>query len=302
MEKLRLEIRDFLNNYGKVVLVFLIIIITFLQITFIFSITQTDKLKVVFFDIGQGDAIFIETPSKKKVLIDGGPNNLILEKLSSELSFFDKKIDMIIATHPDSDHITGLIPTLNKYEVENIVTQRMSGITSTFGDLEEKINKETYNEKESQKIFAKSGDTIDFQDGVTAKILWPSENFISKKGDTNSSSVTLELIYKDMKFLLTGDLPKEEESRIINSSLSKNITVYKAGHHGSNTSSGETLLTYIKPEYSIISAGKDNRYGHPSGEALERLKKYSKEIISTIDHGNITFVTDGKVISVKKEK
>jgi competence protein ComEC len=99
---------------------------------------------------------------------------------------------------------------------------------------------------------------------------------------------------------LTGDLPTAYESSLASSGLlAKNITVYKAGHHGSKTSSGEQLLSYIKPEYAVISAGKDNKYGHPNGEALERLQKYSKEILSTIERGTITFVSDGRIVEVE---
>jgi competence protein ComEC len=108
--------------------------------------------------------------------------------------------------------------------------------------------------------------------------------------------------YGEESVLLTGDLPSTEEGELMRAGLPKDITIYKAGHHGSKYSSGEQLLSYIKPEYAVISAGKNNKYGHPNPEAMERLQKYSKEILSTIDKGAITFSMDGKSVNISMEK
>jgi competence protein ComEC len=114
--------------------------------------------------------------------------------------------------------------------------------------------------------------------------------------------VSIVVKYGDISFLLTGDLPELEESKLISDLLPRHVTVYKAGHHGSKYSSSEQLLTYIRPEYTVISAGKNNTYGHPSPEAISRLQRYSREIISTIDRGTITFVTDGKSMKVETKR
>jgi competence protein ComEC len=253
-------------------------------------------LLVSFLDIGQGDSILIQTPSGHTMLVDGGPSDKVLSKLGNSLSWFDNDIDILIATHPDADHVTGLIPVLEKYRVEEIVTSGQTSETAVFADVEKHMN-----EEHASTHVANTGDIIDFQDGVTATILHPfsGEHF----SDTNSASVSLVITYGKETFLLTGDLPSTNEPFLISSHLlPKNITVYKAGHHGSKYSSGEQLLSYIKPEYAVISAGKDNKYGHPNPEAVARLQKYSQEIISTIDSGTITFKTDGKIVGIETEK
>jgi beta-lactamase superfamily II metal-dependent hydrolase len=125
----------------------------------------------------------------------------------------------------------------------------------------------------------KKGDEIIFGDGVVVHILYPGANFHGDEKDTNRASVSMVITYGDESVLLTGDLPSTHEGELLNSVLPHNITIYKAGHHGSKFSSGEQLLSYIHPEYVVISAGKDNKYGHPNGEALARLATYSHEIL-----------------------
>mgnify|MGYP006324905451 FL=1 len=232
------------------------------------------------------------------MLIDGGPTNVILSRLSDSMSYFDRDIDVVVATHPDADHVTGLIPVFEKYNVGAVVVSPSKGDTQVFSDLDSHINDE-----HAEVRIAQIGDVIDFHDGVIVSILHPDENYVVKKNDTNDSSVSVLVTYGEQSFLLTGDLPIPRENKLFSSgTLSKNITVYKAGHHGSKTSSGDQLLSYIRPEYSIISAGKDNRYGHPHQETIERLQKYSKETISTIDRGTISFVTDGRILEVEISK
>ncbi len=285
------------RTYGKAITA---IVLIFCCAGLMYAITRVSvpqKLRVSFLDIGQGDAILIQTPSGKQMLIDGGPSDRVISHLSRELSFFDRTLDAVVTTHPDADHATGLIPVLEKYAVGKIITSTSKGTTGIFDDLTKHIDNE-----QAVISVAHVGDVIDFQDGVTARILYPSLNYVAKENDTNDASVSLVLTYGDETFLLTGDLPSTREAFLIAHGLPKNITVYKAGHHGSKTSSGEQLLGYIRPEYAIISAGKDNRYGHPNPETISRLEKYSKEIISTIDRGSISFVTDGRTIAVETEK
>jgi competence protein ComEC len=151
------------------------------------------------------------------------------------------------------------------------------------------------------RYVATASSVIDFGDGVTAIILYPKKN-ISSRVETNDASVSLVLVYGEHSFLLTGDLGTSYEHALISDKLPKKVTVYKAGHHGSNTSSGALLLSRITPEYSIISAGKDNMYGHPNSETIERLQKYSRETLSTIDKGSITFSSNGKMVEVVTKK
>lgn len=291
------KLTHFVNDYGKVAVTSIVLFVVGVLLYNVVHVVGSNELRISFLDVGQGDSILIQTPSGKDMLIDGGASDVVLERLSHEMSFFDRDIDVMVATHPDADHVTGLIPVLTKYEVKKVITSPRDGDTGIFADLDKHIDSE-----KTEVHVAHTGDVIDFGDGVTAHILYPSASYNARSGDTNDASVSMVLTYGERTFLLTGDLPTTHEGELFSGELPRNITVYKAGHHGSKYSSGEQLLTYIHPEYAVISAGKDNKYGHPNPEALERLQKYSKEILSTIDKGTITFVTDGRLLKVIMQK
>lgn len=284
------------RDYGKVASVLFLFVVSIFCVMWLCIFLQPEKLKVSFLDVGQGDAILIQTPSGHDVLVDGGPTREVLTEVSRELGYFDRDIEVMVATHGDADHITGLIPILEKYNVEYIVRSPVKASTDMFEDLESHIESESANVYVGEK-----GDVIDFGDGVMLHVLYPTKH-VSPKIDTNDASVSFVLTYGEHSFLLTGDLTTKYEPLLLQSVLPKDVTVYKAGHHGSKTSSGEQLLTYVRPEYAVISAGKDNRYGHPAPEVVERLQKYSKEVLSTIERGTITFITDGRLLEVKTEK
>ena len=295
MKTLSERVSSYREEYGKVsAFIFLLLVILAIGY-FCFGVSSPKKLQVTFFDIGQGDAIFIETPSGRQMLIDGGANALVLEKLAKEMSSFDRTIDVVVATHGDGDHVTGLIPVLRTYDVSTIIESPIKSESGIFEELQNEIKKEI--EGGADVHIASRGDVINLGDGVAVSILYPKKN-ISSRTETNDASVSALLTYGEHSFLLTGDLGSSYEHALITDKLSKKVTVYKAGHHGSNTSSGELLLSRITPEYSVISAGKNNKYGHPHIETIERLQKYSQEILSTIDRGTITFISDGELMRV----
>ncbi len=292
-----LEFREIMKEYGRVIAVSVSLCLLIALCIYVALHTSTRELRISFLDVGQGDAILIQTPSGKDMLIDGGGTDVVLERLSEQVSFFDHTLDVIVATHPDADHVTGLIPVLKKYEVKKVIMSPRDGDTGIFADLDKHIDGE-----KTEVHVARTGDMIDFGDGVTAWILFPPTNYDVRSEDTNDASVSMLVTYGEHTFLLTGDLPTVYEGKLISRELPRNITVYKAGHHGSKYSSGDQLLSYTRPEYAVISAGKDNKYGHPNPEALERLQKYAKEILSTIDRGTITFISDGRVLEVETSK
>lgn len=292
------KIKKIFSEYGKVLLVGIILCVSLLSVSLIVTSLSPRALKVSFLDVGQGDAIFITTPYGHQMLIDGGVSDKVLEKISREMGYFDRTIDVMVATHPDADHITGLIPVLQKYKVQHIITSPAEGQTGVSEVLMKSINEEGASVR-----VAKKGDQIIFGDGVVAHILYPTKNSDLRKGETNDASVSLVITYGDESVLLTGDLPTtHEDELLLGGVLKRDVTIYKAGHHGSKYSSGEQLLSYIKPEYAIVSAGKDNKYGHPNPEAVARLTTYAKEILSTIDRGTITFSLNGKHLEVSTEK
>jgi competence protein ComEC len=291
------SMRMLLREYGKVFVVVFLVIISFMFLIRLYSVLVPSQLEVSFLDVGQGDAIFIHTPHGHTMLVDGGVDSRVLERLAKRLSYFDTKIDVMVATHADADHITGLIPVLKKYDVSHVVMSPLSGHTGIFYELTKQIE----NENTTSHV-AKEGDEIIFDDGVTARILYPESTFHGNEKDTNDASVCILITYGSESILLTGDLPSAYERKLISEYLPHHVTIYKAGHHGSKYSSGDVLLSYIQPEYAVISAGKDNRYGHPNPEAVGRLETYSQEILSTIDKGTITFLLDGQNVELETSK
>ena len=290
-------LQQFFIDYGKLTLVCSVVVGCLFCLAGLNHLVIQQPLKVSFLDIGQGDAILIQTPNGHDMLVDGGGSDRVLEELSHEFSFFDRHLDVVVNTHPDADHSTGLISVLQKYEVGTIVISPVDGRTGVFEVLKKSIEG-----KKSDVYVGKKGDTIDFGDGVVAHILYPGSPYRGSKDDTNDASVSMVITYGDESVLLTGDLSTTHEEKLLQSVLPRHITIYKAGHHGSKYSSGDQLLSYIRPEYSVISAGKNNRYSHPSPDAIERLQTYSQEIPSTIDKGTITFLLDGTNVRVRTAK
>ena len=259
----------------------------------IFIETRNGTLTVVFLDAGQGDATFIEAPNGNQVLIDGGPNKSVLRQLSKVMPFYDRSIDIVIATHPDKDHIGGLPDVLQRYTVDFILesgAKNDTGISRAFESaiLQNKI----------KRIFAKRGMAITLGDDVFLNILFPDRDV--SEVESNTASIVAQLVYKNTEFMFTGDSPKTIEEYLVFLDGEKlRSDVLKVGHHGSKTSSSESFVGYVSPEYAIISAGADNSYGHPHKEVVEILNQFGSAILNTKDNGAIIFKSDGENIVVK---
>lgn len=294
------KVKVFLKNYVRVLVLLFSLFLFALSLLLYFAFGSTNNLTVTFVDVGQGDGIVIKTPNNRIFVIDGGANKVIERTVAKEASFLTKKIHVLLATHPDVDHITGLIPLIEHFNVSMIVESPAKGKSGVFETLEGSIEKEV--SAGAVVRVGNVGDVLDFGDGVTFTIVSPRTE-VWHGEDTNDGSVTGLLRYGNYTFLLTGDLPSTRESAVIETGLvPRNITVLKAGHHGSKYSSSETFLQYLKPTYTVISAGKNNRYGHPNPEAMSRIEKNSKVVMSTIDRGTISFVTDGRNMRIETEK
>ena len=303
------------KDYGKLIVVILLILISFYIFSFYSNYKNNNLLTVTFFDIGQGDASLIQMSNGEKILIDAGPTNLIVSKLQNEFSFFDRDIDYALLTHPDADHISGFYFITQYFNIKNILANGdKNKDTEIYKNIEEKFEKQNLKDKE---IFVNCGDKINSRDLDKPKIfiLHPRQNNLSSN-DTNENSVVALLIYGKYSFLFTGDADKFVEKNLfkeidncflvddinfIKENL-RDLTVLKVSHHGSKTASGEEFIKILKPEYSIISVGEKNRYGHPNQETINVLEKYSKNIFYTNRNGNITFTTDGIDFQFNKEK
>jgi len=255
----------------------------------VYDLNKTRFLEVTFFDVGQGDAIFIETPKRNQILIDGGPDSTILEKLNKKLPFWDRTIDLVILTHPESDHLAGLLDVLRSYKVKNILWTGVIRDTGTFGKWQELI------EKEKSEIFiAKAGQKITAAK-TNFEILFPFENLQDKSiKDINNTSIILRLDFGEISLLFTGDAYKSAERELL--SLAKqqlDSDILKVGHHGSKTSTAEEFIKEVLPEIAVISVGRNNRYGHPHPETLGILEKYGIKIFRTDLDGDIKIISDG---------
>lgn len=270
------------------VLAFLFLLNIFAWFT-VFDLREARFLGVTFFDVGQGDAILIETPGRNQILIDGGPDSAILEKLNESLPFWDRTIDLLVLTHPDSDHVTGLIHVLNNYKVENILWTGVVKEDAVFEKWQELI------EKENTRIFiAKAGQKI-IAPGTDAEILFPFESLEGELvKDANNLSAILKLDFGEISFLFTGDVYESTERKLVEKGIDIGSDILKVGHHGSKTSTCEEFVREVLPEVAVISAGKDNNYGHPHEETLDTLAKYDITIFRTDLQGDIKIISDGK--------
>lgn len=268
------------------------ILVTSTSMYVVYESRIPSTLYVSFLDVGQGDAIFIQSPSGIQILIDGGPDKSVLEEIHKVMPLFDRSIDIVIATHPDSDHIGGLIDVLDRFFVGAFFE---SGGQSENG-VQDILNKKIADKKIPTHV-VRRGEVYDLGAGVLLSILYPDKDV--SKIESNTGSIIAHLTYGEHSFLLTGDAPMESEIMLVGvDHEALDSTVLKLGHHGSDTSSGTVFLSKVKPEYAIVSAGKDNAYNHPHPLVIERVEKFKTTILQTKDLGTITFSTDGKMIEV----
>ncbi|HEY0948358.1 MAG TPA: ComEC/Rec2 family competence protein [Candidatus Paceibacterota bacterium] len=253
---------------------------------------QERALTVAFLDVGQGDAIYIESPTGVDLLIDGGKDRSAVRELPKIMGPLDRKIDIVLATHPDADHIGGLPEVLSRYRAGTILESGKAGDSSQADRLTASIR------REAGAVYgiAKQGMRIHLGDGAYADVLFPEGN-ASQLRETNDASVVLRLVYGDSEFMLTGDAPSWVEGRLAQKyGTGLRSDVLKAGHHGSRTSSSDAFLAAVMPQTVVVSAGKDNPYGHPHPEVLESVREIGASVVSTAESGTIVFRSDGKSV------
>ncbi len=261
------------------------LVVDFILAGIIFQ-SQNRRLKIVFLNIGQGDGILIEQGSNQ-ILIDGGPSSQKeLEELGKFIPFWDRKIEIIIATHPDQDHITGLIGVMKHYKVGEAIDN--SARSSSY--VYQKYLK-TIQEKHIQRLRGRRGMNIKMAD-ANLKILYPGNILENNPRDTNADSLVAKLIYKQDSFLFTGDFPTEEDTKIFQSGVNLMARILKVAHHGSKYATSDAFLDKVKPQVAVISVGKNNHYGHPTPEVLNRLKKRNIKILRTDKMGDIEYDCD----------
>ncbi len=242
-----------------------------------------------FLDVGQGDAIFIQTPEGIQVLIDGGPKDVVMAKLKEVMPRGDTTIDMIVVTNPDSDHISGFSSVLDAYTVDSVLLAGTRSTTETYKGLMKKIEA-----THVRQIGAYKDTQFVLGSGAVLSVLFPDQ--VVRGWERNDGSIVMRLSYKDTSIMLMGDASAETEKLIISGTDPKNIAsdILKLGHHGSRTSTSEEWLDVVAPTVAIVSAGENNSYGHPHPEVIERLAERGIEIKQTGLDGTISYISDGQ--------
>jgi competence protein ComEC len=248
-----------------------------------------DKFHIYFLDVTQGDSILIKTPQNHQILVDGGPKDYVLTQLSKVMPFFDKSIDFVILTHPDADHMDGILKVLERYEVKNIL------LTGVY------LEDETYNkmlslilEKDVKLFIAESKKDFIFG-GVLVDVVYPLNQIIGNNDkDKNDTSIAVKIVYGDKNILLTGDLSIDAEAKLVSAYPGFEYLksdILKAGHHGSKTSSSLNFLEVVNPETVVIQVGRKNFFGHPNKETLDNFSAAGvKKIYRTDMDGMVEFI------------
>ncbi|MCF7846380.1 MAG: MBL fold metallo-hydrolase [Candidatus Peribacteraceae bacterium] len=276
--------------FRKIALVF-----TLVAVTAIIALSglPSGKLELIFLDVGQGDAILISTPDNHKVLIDAGPAGAILDPLAQELNFWERQIDLVILTHPDTDHIAGFVEVLKRYKIGQVLLTGVQHETEWYAEILRQIA-----EQGITTTVANAATDFDLGGGVLLDVFWPEENLAGRfVSDANAASVSAKLIFGTTSAILTGDLDIESEKIILESSPDLHAQILKLGHHGSKTSSSQEFLAAVSPSYAVVSASADNSFGHPSPEVLAKLP--DAKILETSKIGNIRFISDGQTWRTK---
>lgn len=263
----------------------------------VFYFDARQNLLVTFFDVGQGDAIFIEK-GRSQILIDGGPGASVLSKVGQALPFWDRSIDLLILTHPHADHLDGLLEVLKRYEVAMVMDSGVSHSIPEYAEWRKIIQ-----EKNIQIVRPQAGQNILIVGEVSIDILAPMKDFFGMSPKhIHDAMVVMRLSHGENSLLLTGDAERALEYELLETASSGlDSDILKVGHHGSKTSSTEKFLAAVSPEIAVIQSGKKNRYGHPAQEVLDRLAARGARILRNDISGDIVLRSDGRTFEEIKK-
>ncbi len=276
------------KKYGLLVLAILLVAVNIYLFHSDFK-NYHKGLTFAMLDIGQGDALFIESPTGTQIMFDGGPARSVLGPLSRVLSPFNRRIDAIVITNPDADHIGGFLDILKNYKVGEVFEPGTFNDSKTYQNLEAEIKKQHIPD-----VLVKRGMKLDLGGGAVIDILFPDRDVST--WTSNDGSVVAKLTYGKSSVMLTGDSTMLTEKIILgeNSPTTLHSTVLKVGHHGSRTSTSSDFVKALAPAYAVISDGKDNKYGHPHKETLDTLAQFGVKIFRTDLLGTIIMKSDGQ--------
>ncbi|OGV96966.1 hypothetical protein A2W24_02465 [Microgenomates group bacterium RBG_16_45_19] len=277
----------------------------------------TDDFKLIACDVGQGDATLI-TQGFNQVLVDGGPSaNKLLACLGQTMPFWDKRIELVVATHPELDHIAGLVPVLKRYQIETVLVSDAGKETEIFNQFLEGVR-----QSRADLLIADRGMELALGE-IKLTVLAPQKDeailaqwyqnpaYMDQtvlgakqtggRNEVNQRSVVLWVAFREIEALLTGDISLNEEKELVKVGLSQ-AEILKVAHHGSKTSTSEELLAAIEPKIAIVEVGEKNTYGHPQATVLDRLKAHGSLIWRTDLNGQITVSSDGRQLTIESQK
>ena len=257
------------------------------------TVVSGNTLKVHFINVGQGDAILVQTPAGQNMLIDSGENDQGETVVNYLISQRVKDLDIVVGTHPHSDHIGGLDTVINHFTIKNIYMPKATNTTESFRDVLTAVK------NKGLKISSAKAGVILPLTGANCRFIAPVKDSYE---ELNNYSAVIKLEYGSQSFLFAGDAGTESEAQMLNSGADLKAAVLKVGHHGSYSSTGGKFLSAVDPQYAVIMVGADNTYGHPHAQTLTRLDKAGATIYRTDYNGTIVFITDGKEMQVSKEK
>jgi len=251
-----------------------------------------DRLSVTFLDVGQGDAILIHSPAGHNILVDGGPSGeAITGALGRHLPFWDRHLDLVVLTHPDQDHLAGLVTVLERYDVDQVLAPALTDDSATFRAWQEAIVAKDISQRE-----AFAGQWIDLGSGARLSIVYPPPEALAA-ADEDDSSLVLKVSQGEAAFLLTGDIGAEAEANLVSNHADLRAPVLKVAHHGSRTSTSAAFLAAVQPLTAVISVGEGNTYGQPAPETLDRLAP--RPVFRTDRHGDVEMSTDGERLWIR---
>jgi competence protein ComEC len=253
--------------------------------------SKSNELKVHYIDVGQGASQLIIGSTGKTILIDAGNNDkekLVVDYLKQQNI---NKIDILIGTHPDADHIGGLDAVIDNFEIGKIYMPKVQSNTITFEDVLTSIQK-----KGLKVSTAKAGLVLDWETNAVLNMIAPVGDY----SDANDMSTVIHLTFGETSFLFTGDAESKSEHDMLNSKVSLKSDVLLVGHHGSKSSTTQAFLDAVNPSCAVIQVGKNNNYDHPTAEVLKRLSDKGINTYRNDEQGNIIFTSNGKDIAVNQ--
>ncbi len=243
-----------------------------------------DGMTVHMLDVGQGDAVLIQTPEMHNILIDGGPGNEVLMELAGTVPYLFGELDLVIFTHPHADHVEGLVPVLERFDVGAVILSMPEYGSRAYEAFLEQL--------EGMRVFV-ADDETDFQLGsVSLDVLYPFEPASEEMENVNNASPVIVAEWADWRILLTGDAEVEVEEAVLEAGVLREVDVLKAGHHGSRTASSEEWLEAAAADWMLISCGEDNSFEHPHAEVLERAAAAEMDVLRTDLNGRISVYFD----------